>query len=134
MYFCVEVNNTVIVNVGQDVTVNREGVELTINCTQLINDKIKSGVQNPTVKWYKDGINLTTGSVPNVAISNDGSLCVITSTLLTMGGQSGTGGNYTCEVCNTTNCISETSTHIVCGKKDCFNNYMTYVCICYVYR
>ena len=126
------VNNTVIVNVGQDVTVNREGVQVTIDCTQLINNRRHIAI----VKWYKDGINLTTGSAPNVAISNNGSLCVITSTLLTMGGQTGTGGNYTCEVCNTTNCISETSAHIVCGKKDYFNNNMPehVLCIYYVYR
>ena len=126
-------NNTVIVNVGKDVTVNREGVQVTIDCTQLINSRRHIAI----VKWYKDGVNLTTGSVPNVVISNNGSLCIISSTLLTMGGQTGTGGNYTCEVCNgSTNCISETSTHTVCGKKDYFNNYMPvyYICICYVYR
>ena len=110
------VNNTVEVNVGQDVIVNREGIRVTIDCTQLINN---TGVQNPTVNWYKDGVTITNGSAVNVIISNDDRLCIITNTLLTVDGQAGTGGSYTCEVCNgTTNCISKKSTHVVCGKKD----------------
>ena len=122
-----------IINVGQDVIVG-EGVQVTTNCTQLINDGINSGVQNLTVNWYKDGVELTTGSAPNVVISNNSLLCFVTSTLLPVGGQNGTGGNYTCEVCNTTNCISEMSTHTVCGKRDYFNNYIhTYYTHMYVY-
>ena len=122
MSFFVVVNNRVEVNVGQDVIVNREGIRVTIDCTQLINN---IGVQNTTVNWYKDGVTITNGSAVNVAISNDDRLCIITNTLLTVGGQNGTGGNYTCEVCDgTTNCISKESTHVVCGKKDYFNNYM----------
>ena len=116
------VNGTVEVNVGQDVIVNGEGVRVTIDCIQLINNKTISGVQNPTVNWYKDGVSITNGSAVNVVISNDDRLCIITNTLLTVGGQAGTDGNYTCEVCNgTANCISKESTHVVCGKKDNFN-------------
>ena len=122
MSLCVVVNNRVEVNVGQDVIVNREGIRVTIDCTQLINN---SGIRYPTVNWYKDGVTITNGSAINVAISNDDRLCIITSTLLAMDGQAGTDGNYTCEVCNSTSyCISRNSTHTVNGKKDYFNNYM----------
>ena len=128
----VVVNNAAMVDVGQDVIVNREGVQVTIDCIQLINNRTISGIQNPTVNWYKDGITITNGSAVNVAISNDDRLCIITSTLLTVDGQDGTDGNYTCEVCNgTTNCIREKSTHVVCGKKDYSES--TIICIhtCY---
>ena len=110
------VNNTVTVNVGQAV-IAREDVRVSIDCGQLIDDKINSGVQNPTVNWYKEGAILTTGSAINVEISMDSRLCVITDTLLPVGGQLGTDGNYTCEVCGgTTDCTSKESTQILCGK------------------
>ena len=122
MSFCVVVNNTVQVNVGDDVIVNREGIQVIIYCTQLINN---IGVQNPTVNWYKDGIAITDIFAVNVVISGDNRLCIITNTLLHGFYQVGTSGNYTCKVCDgTTNCISKKSTHVVCGKKDHFNNYM----------
>ena len=122
MSFCVVVNNRVRVNVGQDVIVNREGIRVTIDCTQLINN---IGVHKPTVNWYKDGVTITDGSAVNVIISNNNRLCIITNTLLYNFRQVGTSGNYTCKVCDgTTNCISKNSTHVVCGKKDYFNNYM----------
>ena len=122
MSFCVVVNNSVEVNVGDDVIVNREGVRVIIDCTQLI-DNI--GVQNPTVNWYKDGVIIAYGSAVNVVTYFYNRLCVITKTLLHGFNQVGTSGNYTCKVCDgTTNCISKKSTHVVCGKKDHFNNYM----------
>ena len=106
-----------MVDVGQDIIV-REGVQVTINCTQLINNKINSGVQNPTVTWHKDGVTLTNGSTTNVLISKDRQLCIITSTLMTLGGQAGNDGNYTCEVCGgNTSCNSGMSSLIVCGKR-----------------
>ena len=126
----VVVNNTVIVDVGQDIIVG-EGVQVTTDCTQLINDVTNSGVRNLTVNWYKDGVNLATRSAPNVVLSNNDKFCIITSTSLPVGGQNGTSGNYTCEVCNTANCTSKMSTHTVCGKKDYFNNYIhTYILLC----
>ena len=116
------VNNKVEVNVGEDVIVNREGIGVIINCTQLINN---IGVQNPTVNWYKDGVTITDGSAVNAVLANNNRLCIITKTLLHGYDQVGTSGNYTCKVCDgTTNCISRNSTHAVCGKKDYFNNYM----------
>ena len=139
--FCVVVDNAAMVDVGQDIIV-REGVQVTINCTHLINNKTNSGVQNPTVTWTKDGVTLTNGSTTNgsavnVAISNDDRLCIITSTLMTVGGQAGNDGIYTCEVCGgNTNCNSGMSSLIVCGKREYFNNYMhTYILfISYVCR
>lgn len=113
-------NNAVTVDVGQDVLVG-EGVRVTIDCGDLIDDKISSGVQNPTVNWYKDGTKLMTGSAINVQISSSRKLCTITSTLLAVGVQSGTDGNYTCEACSgTTNCINRKSSLVVCGKEDLF--------------
>ena len=113
-------NNAATVKAGQAVVVG-EGVQVTIDCGSLIDDKISSGVQNPTVNWYKDGTKLTSGSAINVILSNDHRLCIISSTLLPVGGQAGTGGNYTCEACSgTTNCISQKSNLTVCGKKDLF--------------
>lgn len=109
------VNNRVKINIGETVIVG-EGVQVTFDCTQLINTKINSGVPNPTINWYKDGVTLTDGSATNVDISKDRRLCTITNTLLAMTGQAGTDGNYTCEVCDgTTLCIRQMSTHAVCG-------------------
>ena len=124
-----------MVDVGEAI-IAREGVQVTINCTQLINNKINSGVQNPTVVWSKDGVTLTNGSTTNVLISKDRKLCIITSMLLTMSGRAGNDGNYTCEVCRgNTNCNSMKSSLIVCGKRDYFNNYMhTYILFIYYIR
>ena len=91
-------------------------------------------MKNPTVNWYKDGVTITNESAVNVAISNDNRLCIITNTSLAMDGQAGTDGNYTCEVCNSTSyCISRNSTHVVCGKKDYFNNTCIYNIYMYIY-
>ena len=107
-----------MINVGENVTA-REDVRVVIDCTQLVNNKINSGVKKPAVKWYKDGRKIKTGSEINVELSKDKRICVITDTLLAVGGQLGTDGNYTCEVCGrNTNCLSGTSIQAVCGKKD----------------
>ena len=129
------VDNAAMVDVGQDIIV-RERVQVTINCTQLINNKINSGVQNPTVTWSKDGVTLTNGSTTNVLISKDRKLCIITSTLLTISGRAGNDVNYTCKVCRgNTNCNSMKSSLIVCGKRDYFNNHMhTYILFIYYIR
>ena len=120
MYLRTVTNNTVKISIGETVIVG-EGVQVTFDCIQLINTKINSGVQNPTINWYKDGVQLTNGSAANVNISEDRRLCTINNTLLAMNGQVGTDGNYTCEVCDgTTFCMHQISTHAVCGKKDLF--------------
>lgn len=116
------VNNSITVDVGQTI-IAREDVQVTIDCGHLIDDKISSGVQRPTVTWYKDGAKLITGSAINVIISHNGRLCIITETLLPVGGQLGTDGNYTCEVCSgTTDCASKGTMLILCGKKDYSSN------------
>ena len=120
MYTCVSfyvvVNDTVMVNIGENVTA-REDIQVVINCTQLVNNKINSGVRKPTVKWYKNGRKIKAGSEINVELSEDKRICVITDTLLAVGGQPGTDGNYTCKVCGgNTKCLSGTSIQAVCGK------------------
>ena len=139
MSFCVVVDNAAMVDVGEAI-IAREGVQVTINCTQLINNKINSGVQNPTVAWRKDRLILKTGSDPNVVLSKDRKLCIITSTLLTLGGQAGNDGNYNCEVCGgIRNCNNKKSNLVICGKSEYFNNFIhTYsmyifiICIYYI--
>ena len=114
IHLCIVVNNSLEVNIGQP-SIVRQGVLVTINCVELINQKISSGVQNPTVNWYKDGAVLTNGSQMNVVISSDHGYCIIDRTVLHA---SGTTGNYTCEVCSgTTSCINKTSSQVVCGEK-----------------
>ena len=137
--FYVVVDNAAMVDVGETI-IAREGVQVTINCTQLFNNKIKSGVQNPTVVWYKDRLTLKTGSNPNVVISKDRKLCIITSTLLTLDNQAGNDGNYNCEVCGgIRNCNDKKSNLVICGKREYFNNFIhTYsmyifiICIYYI--
>ena len=139
MSFYVVVDNAAIVDIGEAI-IAREGVQVTINCTQLINNKINSGVQNPTVAWSKDGVTLKTGSDPNVVLSKDRKLCIITSTLLTLGDQAGNDGNYNCEVCGgIRNCNNKKSNLVICGKSEYFNNFIhTYsmyifiICIYYI--
>ena len=80
---------------------------MTIDCSPQIDAVAAEIGMAPIVRWYKDGTILTTGSAINVEISDDGRFCVITDTLLAVGGQLGTDGNYSCEVCSTptdTNC------------------------------
>ena len=114
-YFYVVVNETVVVFVGEPVIV-REDVQVTINCSQLIDEAINNGISNPNVTWYKDGVAITNSSHMNIFISADDRLCIITDTSLSIDDQLGTAGNYTCEVCNTTGCINETTSQFVCGK------------------
>ena len=111
------INMSLVVFVGEPVIVP-EDIRVTIDCGQVI-DKVaaSSGIANPTVTWYKDGTVLMTGTAINVEISDDGRFCVITDTLLAVGGQLGTDGVYSCEVCSTpTNCEERNSTNDVCGE------------------
>ena len=113
--FYLVVNRSVAVFVGEDVVVE-EYVRVTINCSQLIDATIDNGISNASITWYKDGVFLTNRSAINVVISADGRYCIITDTLLPVGGHLGTDGNYTCEVCNTpTNCTAMTTYLVVCG-------------------
>ena len=110
--FYLVVNGSVDVFAGEDVVVE-EDVRVTINCSQLID---ANEISNASITWYKDGALLTTGSAISAVISADGRYCIITHTLLPVGGQLGTDGNYTCEVCNTpTTCTAMTTCLAVCG-------------------
>ena len=120
-------NNSLNVFVGARVVVG-EGVQVTIDCGLLIeNIKNETGEIPTTTWWYKNGQNLSNGSATNVILSQDNKLLILTQSTLSSGGQLGTSGDYTCEVCsNTTDCINETSIHKVCSKYDlslvCYQN------------
>ena len=117
--FYVVINNSVVVFVGKPVIVG-EHERVTIDCGQLIDEAIDNGIANPTVSWCKDERPLTTGSAVNVQISADNRFCIISDTLLAVGGQLGTSGNYTCKVCNTSACDEVTSPLTVCGELICY--------------
>ena len=112
------VNESVVVFVGEPVTV-KEDHRVTINCSNLIQQARDDGITNPIITWYKDGVVLSNGTAARVLISKDRSLCIITDTLLAVGGQVGTDGNYTCEVCppdTSNNCTSRSTCQAVCGE------------------
>ena len=111
------VNESVVISVGEPVRVGY-GIQITINCSKLINRTINDGVTNFTVTWSKHGVVLLNGSLPNVIISAD-KLCIITETLLILS-QYEFDELYTCEVCkNVTDCESVITEVIVCGKTCC---------------
>ena len=114
-YFYVVVNESVTVLVGEPVIV-QEDVQVIIDCSQLIDDTINNGSSNTIVTWSIDGFLLSNGSALNVVISADNRLCIITDSQLAVGGLLGNDGNYTCEVCNDTICVNQTSSYRVCGK------------------
>ena len=103
---------------GEPVTV-RDDERVTIDCSEVIDRAIMSGIPNPAVNWLKDGIVLDmNGSTPNVVISGDRRRLIITDTLLVVGGQLGNEGNYTCDVCTDfmdPNC-NITTPVCVCGE------------------
>ena len=112
------INQSVVVFAGEPVLVP-EDIRVTIDCSPIIDAVAAEIGMAPTVRWYKDGIIITTRSAINVEISDDGRFCVITDTLLAVGGQLGTDGNYTCEVCRSptdTNCNRTDSCKGVCGE------------------
>ena len=53
--------------IGEPVIVP-DDVRVTIDCSQLIDQAISSGVPNPAVTWNGDGLELSNGSAPNVVI------------------------------------------------------------------
>ena len=105
--------------VGEPIVVG-EDVRVTIDCSEVIDPVIAGGISNPTIRWIKDGAELTgNGSAPNVDISADRRRLIITDTLLAVGGQIGNDGNYTCEVCDNptdVNCRNRPSCIAVCGE------------------
>ena len=103
---------------GENVTV-RDDERVIIDCSEVIDRAIMSGIPNPTVNWLKDGTVLEiNGSAPNVIISGDRRRLIITDTLLAVGGQLGNDGDYTCDVCKdftSPNCNVSTPV-CVCGE------------------
>lgn len=84
-----------------------------IDCGPLIDT---SSVPNLMVKWYFNGFDLLNGTSSNVVISQDKRLCIITRTLLSVGGELGNSGNYTCEVCSDpTTCMTRSTITDICG-------------------
>ena len=113
------INDSLVLFVGEPITVG-EDVRVTIDCSEVIDPVIAGGIPNPTIRWIKDGAELTVnGSAPNVDISADRRRLIITDTLLAVGGQVGNDGNYTCEVCEDetdVNCRNRTTCNAVCGE------------------
>ena len=110
------INQSLVVFAGEPVIVP-EDIRVTIDCSPLIDAVAAEIGMAPIVRWYKDDTILTTGSAINVEISDDGRFCVITDTSLAVGGQLGTDGNYTCEVCmSPTNCETNITCAAVCGE------------------
>ena len=119
------INESVIVFVGEPVIVG-EDVRVTINCSEVKEHVINSsGVSDAFITWYKDRRQITNGSELNVVISSDRRLCIITDTLMAVGGQLGTDGNYSCEICTDRlmNCLTVFSIIDLCGEE----NYMYFV-------
>ena len=110
-----EEDNTILVAIGENVFV-QENVEVTMDCIELIDDLKREGEVNPMITWSKNGLTLSNLSQTNVIITNKKRYCTITVTQLAIGGEFGTSGNYTCQVCDQIGCEQKTSSHIVCGK------------------
>ena len=89
------INDSLVLFVGESIVVG-EDVQVTIDCSEVIDPVIVSGIANPTIRWLKDGAELTANrSAPNVDISADRRRLIITDTVLAVGGQVGNDGNYT---------------------------------------
>ena len=93
------INDSLVLFVGDPIIIG-ENSRATIDCSPVIDIVIAGGIPNPTIRWIKDGAELTgNGSAPNVYISADRRRLIITGTLIAIAGQVGNDGNYTCEVC-----------------------------------
>lgn len=115
LFFCIVVDESVFVSVNEtDIVTTKERIKVTIDCGSFIN---ASGIPNPVIKWYKNDVRLSNETETNVVLSKDMRLAIITETLMAVGGQLGTEGVYTCEVCNATHCnIKKSITTEVCGE------------------
>lgn len=98
--------------VGEDINVP-PSVQLTISCSHLI-----STLMLYNVTWSAQGnIVAENHSKPNTIISGDRQLLIITTTLLTVGGQIGSRGIYTCTVCSDNGTCVERQSHCeICGE------------------
>ena len=115
LFFPVVVDISIVVSINEtDVISTKERIEVTVDCGPLID---ASGIPNPIIKWYKNDVPLSNGTEMNIIISQDSKLAIITETLMAVGGQLGTEGVYTCEVCNATYCnIKKSITTEICGE------------------
>ena len=109
----------VAVFIGEPFTVE-ENVRVIIDCGLLIDATINNTrISDPITTWYKYGNPISNGSALNVEISWNNRLCIISYSKLAFGGQLGTDGNYTCEVCTDVmrvNCSTNQTTGIVCSE------------------
>ena len=112
----VVVNDSLVVFIGEPVMV-RETIQVTIDCGQLIDEAVGIGILNPTITWLLNDRILPQGGI-NVEISADNRSRTITDTLIAVGGQLGTEGDYTCRVCDhtTSTCVSRSTEVAVCSK------------------
>ena len=103
---------------GEPVIVS-DDIRLVIDCGQLIDRAIMSGIPNPTVIWHiKDGPILRNETAPYIILSRDRRRLIITDTLVAVGGQLGNKDIYTCDVCTDfmdPNC-SITTNVCICGE------------------
>jgi len=123
--------NPLAVFVGTPI-IEGEDIQVTIDCGSLIQSVTNESGLISSITWYKNGRTLSNGSATNVILSQDNQLLILTETALSSGGQLGTNGDYTCEVCsNTTDCLNETSIHIVCSEYDlslvCYQNLLFFL-------
>ena len=95
-------------NNGVHILLNREGVRVILDCTQLIS---RYGVDETCTWKWRDWRPI--GDAPNVILSNNGRQCIITGTI---SGQDGNDGAYTAAVCYNGGCYHIRSTVVVCGK------------------
>lgn len=101
----------VVAIVGEDINVP-PSVHLTISCSNLISMLVPS-----SITWMINGNVAANGSASNVLISQDKHQLIITSTLLTVGGQLGSRGTYICTVCSDNGTCHERQSHCkICGK------------------
>ena len=114
-----EDDNTILVAIGENIVV-QENVEVTMDCIKLIDNLKEQGEENPEITWSKNELELSNLSQTNVIITHDRRYCTITATQLAVGGELGTAGNYTCNVCSKSTdqigCEQKTSSQVVCGK------------------
>ena len=116
------VNISVVVLAGEPLITKVEGIRVTIDCGQLIDEMVDTtGITNPIVTWFKDGAILRNRTASNVIVSANQRFCVIVDTFLALGSQLGTDGNYSCEVCSShTNCQRNDTSVAICGKCDMY--------------
>ena len=115
----VVVNDSVFVFVGEPVTVG-EGVRVTIDCSQLIDEATNNGSKNFTITWYNPygtPHNDSCSTYFNVSADSMQLIFPNTSVSLAIDGHLVVDGNYTCEVCGDTDaCINRSTLLYVCSE------------------